>query len=318
MSDPAAGTANPQATAHRLALAGHYAIAMAMDAAHTYFMTAVGGGGRSTEVIHTDATAPKAWETFRLIGQAGDSHFAIQTLNGHFLTAVDGGGRTSGAITTVATEVQAWELFSFRPVSGAGASPHFAIQTPKGTFVTALGHGGLNSGETLHTDATAAKDWEMFDFLKIGDPGTNATYRFDGLPTPGVAGGFLGVTDGGRHAERSSLTPKLGPEYTMGITLIRQADGTYALKTASGYYITANAGGLVGAGYRTDTPQVNNWEKFTLVADEGDATTRIKTYSGTYLSIVPGHPPDPPLIIDNVADLARATRWRLWVMAFYA
>jgi hypothetical protein len=291
---------------------------MAKDANHLSFMTAVGGGGRSTEVIHTDATVVKDWEKFRFIGDLGNPVFAIQTINGHLLTAVDGGGRTSGAITTVTNEVQAWELFTFKPVSGSGVSPHFAIQTPKGTFLTALGHGGMNSGETLHTDATVAKDWEMFDFLKIGDSGTNVTYRFEGLPTPGAAGGYLSATDGGRHAERSSLTPKLGPEYTMAITLVRQADGTYALKTASGYYITANAGGLAGAGYRTDTPQVNNWEKFTLIADENDCTTRIKTYSGTYLSIVPGHPPDPPLIIDNIADVARATRWRLWVMAFLA
>jgi hypothetical protein len=319
MPDPDAGAAKPQPVSpHRLALAGHCAIAMVKDATHTYFMTAVSGGGRPTEAIHTDATAVKDWEKFRIIGQSGDPNIAIQTSNGHFLTAVDGGGRVSNAITSVATEVQAWELFACKPVSGAGVSPHFSLQTPKGNFVTALSHGGLSAFDTIHTDATVAQAWEMFDFLKIGDPGPSATYRFEGVPTPSAAGGYLCAIDGGRHAERTSLMPQLGPEYTMAITVIRQADGTFALKTASGYYITANAGGLAGAGYRTDTPQVNNWEKFTLIADETDCTSRIRTYSGTYLSIVPGHSPNPPLVIDNVADITKATRWRLWVMSFYA
>ncbi len=302
----------------RVALPGHYAISMTKDAFHTYYITAVAEGGRTTDAIHTDATVVKAWEKFRLINGGPTDPFSIITDTGHFLTAVNGGGAHANAITTAATSVGDWELFNFRPQSGAGYTPHFAIQTPRGNYLTAVGHGGHNSGDTIHSDATVASDWEMFDFLKIGDPGTNATYSFQGMLGSGGSGGFLNATDGGRRNDRAALTAQLGPGYALAFTLIRQDDGTYAFKTSSGYYVTANAGGLAGAGYRTDTPQVNNWEKFTIIPNETDCTSHIRTYSGTYLSLVSGHAPDPPWIIDNVADVTQATHWKLWVMAFFA
>lgn len=233
------------------------------------------------------------------------------------LSAVDGGGRTSNAITTSATEAQTWELFGLKPQAGTGFSPHFAIQTSGGFFLTAVGHGGHSSGDTIHTDARAASDWEMFDFVKIGDPGTNSTYSFEGLYANGGTGGFLNATGGGRHSDSASLTAQLGLGYMLGFTLVRQDDGTHALDIER-VLRYGQCGWTGGSGYRTDTPEVNNWEKFTLIANEDDCTSHIRTYSGTYLSMVTGHPPHPPVVIDNVADVTQATRWRLWVMAFYA
>ena len=77
------------------------------------FLTAVGGGGRTSDVIHTDATVARSWETFRLVNAGDGVHVGIQTVNGHFLTAVGGGGRTADVIHSDATQVQAWELFLF-------------------------------------------------------------------------------------------------------------------------------------------------------------------------------------------------------------
>lgn len=304
----------------RVALPGHYAISMTKDAFHTYYITAVADGGRTTDVIHTDATVVKAWEKFRFInGGPSDPYFSIQTGNGYFLTAVNGGGLTANAITSAATSVGDYELLGFKPQSATSYTPHFAIQTTRGYFLTAVGHGGHNSGDTIHSDATVAKDWEMFDFIKIGDPGTNSTYSFQGMYSPwGGSGGFLEAPGGGRRNDSSALVVGVGAGYTLAFTLIRQDDGTYAFKTSSGYYVTANAGGLPGAGYRTDTPQVGNWEKFTIIPNETDCTYHIRTYSGTYLSMVTGQPPAPPNVIDNVADITKSTPWRLWVMAFYA
>ena len=52
---------------------------------HTY-LTAVWGGGRTTDATHTDATQIGSWEKFRLLGGAryGPSagEYAIQTVNG--------------------------------------------------------------------------------------------------------------------------------------------------------------------------------------------------------------------------------------------
>ncbi len=56
------------------------------------FLTAVGGGGRTTDTVHTDATVPRSWEMFRLWTTNASGFYGIQTLNGHFVTAVDAGG----------------------------------------------------------------------------------------------------------------------------------------------------------------------------------------------------------------------------------
>jgi hypothetical protein len=302
----------------RRPLPGYFAIAMHNDARPAYYMTANGAGGDATDAIHTDATAVNDWEKFRLInGGVEDPNFSIMTLNGHFLTAVGGGGRTSNAIITTETWAQEWENFKLIPQAGTGFSPHFALQTSGGYFVTALGHGGQNTGDIVHTDAQVAKDWEMFDLLKIGDPGTHLTYSFEGLNSSGTSL-FLNATDGGRHSDSASLTLQPGPGYMLAFTPIRQDDGAYALQTSSGYYVTAIGGGLPGVGYRTDTPEVNNWEKFRLIPNEVDCTTHIQTHTGTYISILGRRRRDSPLVIDNVADASRATRWRLWVMAFHA
>jgi hypothetical protein len=81
------------------------------------FLTAVGGGGRTTDTIHTDATVPRSWEMFRLWSTNVSGFYGIQTLNGHFVTAVDAGGRTTDTIHTDATVVASWELFAPVPLS---------------------------------------------------------------------------------------------------------------------------------------------------------------------------------------------------------
>ena len=77
--------------------------------------------------------------------------------------------------------------------------------------------------------------------------------------------------------------------FEMNWTLLKQDDGTYAFQTVSGRVLTANDGGLPGAGFRTDTApdDIGNFEKFTI-EDNGEGsnfTALIKTYSGTYLSV---------------------------------
>src|ERR1700722_12119880 len=69
------------------------------------------GGGRITDVIHSDATQLQAWEKFTLYG-LGNGVYDIQTINGHYLTAVGGGGRANGPIHSDATSVGAWEKFT--------------------------------------------------------------------------------------------------------------------------------------------------------------------------------------------------------------
>src|SRR5690348_8454331 len=81
-----------------------------------HYLTAVGGGGRNTDVIHTDATRIGSWEKFTLVDSgdgAANIHYGLLTSNGHWLTAVGGGGRTTDVIHSDATLLQAWEKFTF-------------------------------------------------------------------------------------------------------------------------------------------------------------------------------------------------------------
>jgi len=53
-------------------------------------LTAVGGGGRIDDVIHSDATKALAWERLTSSIQAGNPNitYGIRTLKGYYLTAV--------------------------------------------------------------------------------------------------------------------------------------------------------------------------------------------------------------------------------------
>jgi hypothetical protein len=125
-----------------------------------HYLTAVGGGGRTTDVIHTDATRVGSWEKFTLVDSgdgAANIHYGLVTSNGHFLTAVGGGGRITDVIHSDATHLLDWEKFTFNSL-GYG---WYDIQTTDGHFVTAVGGGGRTT-DTIHTDATRVGSWEKF------------------------------------------------------------------------------------------------------------------------------------------------------------
>ncbi len=72
--------------------------------------------------------------------------------------------------------------------------------------------------------------------------------------------------------------------------LIKQSDGTYALQTSSGNYVTAvNGGGLAsGDNLHTDAQQVQAWEKFKIVEQPPNCSYTIQTVSGFFLAVGPG------------------------------
>ena len=84
---------------------GTYAL-MTFDASH--YLSADQGGGKSTDALHTDATAIGPWETFTLEFQS-DGTYGIRTANGNYVSAV--GGRHKDAVRTVQTTVGAAEKF---------------------------------------------------------------------------------------------------------------------------------------------------------------------------------------------------------------
>jgi hypothetical protein len=125
-----------------------------------HYLTAVGAGGRTTDVIHTDATRIGSWEKFTLIDSGDGSsniHYGLRTTSGYYLTAVGGGGRTTDVIHSNAPWLLDWEKFSFVSL-GYG---WYAIQTIDGHFLTAVGGGGRTT-DTIHSDAPWIQAWEEF------------------------------------------------------------------------------------------------------------------------------------------------------------
>jgi hypothetical protein len=140
-------------------------ITCAIQTYNGHYLSAVGGGGRTTDVIHTDATTIGSWEKFTLEDQGYGSpiHYGLKTANGHYLTAVGGGGRISDVIHSDATQVGAWEEF----IMVWTAPDWYGIQTSKGNYLTATGGGGhsIEVPETIHSDATKIDNWEKFKLV---------------------------------------------------------------------------------------------------------------------------------------------------------
>ena len=158
--------ATPAAPLPISALPGHFAF----QTFGMKYLTAVGGGGKITDVFHTDATAPSTWEQYRLflvLGGGVPPKFAIQTSSSNFITAVDGGGRSSDVLHSDAKQVQSWETFTFGPDQYGWRN---SIQTVNGHFITAVGAGGKTT-DAVHSDAVKVGTWEEFYVWKCGDSG---------------------------------------------------------------------------------------------------------------------------------------------------
>lgn len=127
-----------------------------------YYLTAVGGGARTTDVIHTDATRIGAWEKFDLIPVPGTSTiYVIRTDTGHLLTAVNSGGLTTAVKPDVlhsnASSPLAWERFTIQSLG----SNVVTIQSSDGHYLTALDGGNRTKG-ALNSNATQVGTLERF------------------------------------------------------------------------------------------------------------------------------------------------------------
>jgi hypothetical protein len=237
------------------------------------FVTAVGGGGRTTDVVHTDAAAAQAWERFKLLVDPATGEYALQTSTGNYLTAVNGGGLTSDTIHSDASQVSGWERFRLWPQGGIG---YLAVQTSGGNFVTAIGGGG-KIDDTIHTDARQVGTWEWFQLQQCGDIGTGQSFALH------VRGGaqFMWATNGG--GQTSGAVVPGGFDDSARFVILAQADGSYALQTRDGHYLTAvGGGGQTSEVFHTDATQISTWEKFDIV-HRGDCTYGIMTLSGKWL-----------------------------------
>ena len=133
------------------------------------YLTAVGGGGRETDTIHSDATQIGAWERFALV-PAGNGMVAIQTVDGHYLTAMGAGGWSDAnpsnpAFHTDATRIQAGEKFTLVPITNPYYNKPFgySIRTTGGYYLGAVDGGGreVNVLNTLDNFQTNREEFQI-------------------------------------------------------------------------------------------------------------------------------------------------------------
>jgi hypothetical protein len=239
----------------------------------------------------------------------GFLQYAIQAKNGTYITAVSGGGRSSDVLHTDAAQPSTWEQFGLIPqvpslslyqtgYNMIHASPwYYAIAAYAGNYLTALGGGG-HTDPSMHSDATKIGAWELFRLIKCGE--LMSGYQYAIRPVEGFT---LFAWDGGGKKMRNGLSLGVVIEdtsfskqgiFTTKLRLIEQADGSYAIQTPSGNYVTAVAGGGLPAFsnetdsasdlFHTDAVQVQSWEKFRII-DQGDGTYAIRTLSGKYIGV---------------------------------
>jgi hypothetical protein len=317
-------------------LPGQYAIETLLKET---FLTAVGGGGRTSDAIHTDTTQPSAEGTFSLwVDRAerivtpqnakGFLPYAVQTASGNYLTAVDGGGRTSDVLHTDATEALAWEKFGLIPQTpAAGIYPanydwrrdspwYYALATSGGNYLTAVSGGGQTVDPTIHSDAIQANSWEMFRLICSGElmPGYQYAFRpvfpVDGY-TMAAAAPPLGAGSGDLFMEALSA-PFLDRKPWARFRLLQLDDGSYALQTWSRNYVTAVGGGdKASLAFHADAVTIGSWESFRIL-DQGDFTYVMQTSFGWYVGLLPnGGPNGQPTLRTDIATIADAARFRL-------
>ncbi len=132
-----------------------------------FYLTAVGGGGRITDVMHTDATRLQSWERFTLVYTGDGSHYGLRTVFGYYVTAVNSGGLTAAAVPDVlhtdATNLLNWEKFSLVPQADSTPTHagSYGIRAFDGHYLSARDGGGRSS-RTFDSNATSVGSWEKF------------------------------------------------------------------------------------------------------------------------------------------------------------
>lgn len=128
-----------------------------------HYVTAVGGGGRSSDVMHTNATRPSTWERFTLVYTGDGIHWGLRTAYGYYVTAANSGGLSSNdfpdVLHTDATVLRDWEKFTFA-VDGDGK---YGLRAFDGHLLSAVGGGGRTS-RAFDSNLTVLDTWEKFDF----------------------------------------------------------------------------------------------------------------------------------------------------------
>lgn len=216
------------------------------------YVTAVNGGGMTSDALHTDATQVRGWEQFRInnlsVENVAATYYELYTIGGRDVTAVGAGGHYEDAIHTDAVHVDTWE--EFRPVKcgdlGSGYDYYIipSIVPANGWALSAPGGGGRVSGAVA--------------------PG------YGGLPESSFK---LILQPDGSYALRTSN----------GVNFVTALGGGGEVQVYEHCDPGSSGACIDGVSdiFHTDATQVRGWEKFRI-ADLGNCKYTIQTVSGFY------------------------------------
>jgi hypothetical protein len=222
-----------------------------------YYVIAEDGGGFTVpndlltfSTIYT--TYPTTnWGFFEIHGPDPTGLFTITTLTGNYVTAVDGGGQTTKAFHTNATVASTWEQFYITAVGNLGSLYSYAIRpvasgyigdapAEYGRYLSATAGGGLTTGNAIQA-VYGLGITTRFKLVLLGN-GLYAIQTSNGV-------NYVTADQGGGLAHGSSSdgnlqTNRVAAEAWEQFEFLAQADGTYAIKTSSGFYVGVEESGV--------------------------------------------------------------------------
>jgi hypothetical protein len=216
------------------------------------YVTAVNGGGMTSDALHTDATQIRGWEQFRMNDlswvNSAATYYELYTIGKRDVTAVGAGGQYEDAIHTDATHVGTWE--EFRPVKC----------------------GDLGSG---------------FDYFVIPNVVPDDGWALSAPDGGGRVSGAVAMGYGGWPESRFKLIRQTDGSYAL-----QTSNGSNFVTALGGggevqVYIHCDPGfpGACIDGvsdiFHTDATQVRGWEKFRI-ADLGNCKYTIQTMKGFF------------------------------------
>lgn len=235
------------------------------------FITAVDGGGRTTDVLHTDATTVAAWEEFGIgeTGAPGAFSVSIETSNNHFLTAVGMGGKTTDAFHTDATEVGTWETFFIRKFGrldmgdNLATAIYFIVDTDRKQAIAARDGGGQTQNTIQFFGQGGVQlSWALFTLI----PQSNSSFAlrtFSNTYVTAVRGGGL---DYGTASSDNIHTDATAVGAWEQFRFIPDDDGSFLIQTVDGYYLGKRTfGGSAEGEYSTDISDPFSASTFWLI-----------------------------------------------------
>lgn len=144
--------------------------------------------------------------------------------------------------------------------------PVIAIKTVSGNFLTVADNGGLGQGSDvgIRTYAQSVGPMEKFSIQLVSEQdNTFALLTAAQTYVTAVRGGGINGPNNNEFPIHTSATV-IGPWEKL--TLVQQGDGTYAICTSSGYYLSARGGyGGEDNPINTNRTERGPWETFTVV-----------------------------------------------------